>query len=506
MRLHPSFSLPFQGKTLFLLCGMGLPIAVFADQPAPPVTPTPQTPAVVAPANPVPPAKAESPAPEPKKESPAPAKETPPVAAPKPAAKPNALPELPAAAKSASAKTPAQIAAPGEKTPTPTPAPTVPTPATPAATATAQPVTAATPAITADNTPPTVADTSATPVVAPPVTAAPADTAQKVAPATPVAPEEALPEPSRSKVLSESDEMGRSVRITFFDKNNNPTNAGQLPSAMESKTLGATGFASVKFDYDGDHKDDKPVLWEFFDTEGNPVLTSMGYSKITFEHNKEGREVKRSYLGKHDEPVNTQFGFSSIKRTFDGTKRLTRETYYDKDNKIVNNSRLGYAIKNVAYVNNDKEEYDVTTFMDAQANPVKIGGAYKQIHGVSKSDPPLTIVQSYNNQNDTLMNGPDGYALHITRPIDNSHNPKEAYMDELSQLTDGPEGFAQLVLTQEKGKNLYKLQYYDLAGVPTNNKALGWCYKIFRMSKDGEQKDAVFYDKNGNRVIINEPY
>lgn len=497
MRLHPSFSLPFQGKTLFLLCGMGLPIAVFADQPAPPVTPTPQTPAVVAPANPVPPAKAESPAPEPKKESPAPAKETPPVAAPKPAAKPNALPELPAAAKSAPAKTPVQPAAPAEKPPTPptqTPSPAVPAPATPA-----------TPATPAEKTPPPpVVDASATPAVAPPVTT-PADTAKDVASGAPVAPEEALPEPSRSKVLSESDEMGRSVRITFFDKNNNPTNAGQLPSAMESKTLGATGFASVKFDYDGDHKDDKPVLWEFFDTDGNPVLTSMGYSKITFEHNKEGREVKRSYLGKHDEPVNTQFGFSSIKRTFDGTKRLTRETYYDKDNKIVNNSRAGYAIKNVAYVNNDKEEYDVTTFLDAQANPVKIGGAYKQIHGVSKSDPPLTIVQSYNNQNDTLMNGPDGYALHITRPIDNSHNPKEAYMDELSQLTDGPEGFAQLVLTQEKGKNLYKLQYFDLAGVPTNNKALGWCYKIFRMSKDGEQKDAVFYDKNGNRVIINEP-
>lgn len=467
MRLHPSFSLPFQGKTLFLLCGMGLPIAVFADQTASPVTLAPQTPAVVDPANPVSPVKAESPEPETKKESPVPAKETPPVAAPKPAAKPNALPELPAAVKSAPAKTPAQPATPEEKTP-----------------------------------PPPVADVSATPTVTPPVTA-PANSGQKVTSSPSVAPEEALTEPSRAKVLSESDEIGRSVRITFFDKHNKPTDVGQLPSNMESKTLGATGFASVKFDYDGDHKGEKPILWEFFDTEGNPVLTSLGYSKIYCEHNKEGREVRRSYLGKHDEPVNTQLGFSSVKRTFDGTKRLTRETYYDKDNKIVNNSRLGYAIKNVAYVNNDKEEYDVTTFMDAQANPVKIGGAYKQIHGVSKSDPPLTIIQSYNNQNDALMNGPDGYALHITRPIDNSHNPKEAYLNELSQLTDGPEGFAQLVLTQEKGKNLYKLQYFDMAGVPVNNKALGWCYKIFRMSKDGEQKDAVFYDKNGNRVIIN---
>lgn len=474
MRLHPSFSLPFQGKTLFLLCGMGLPFAVFADQTPPLPTPVSQAPVAVAPA---PPVKAASPEPEIKKETPAPTKESSPVVAPKPVAKPNALPELPEAAKTSQAKTPT----PAEKTP-----------AAPVANSPAAPAEKAQPA----------QDSSEKPVVDPPITP-PADATQNVAP---VAPEETAQEPSRSKVLSESDEMGRSVRITFFDKNNNPTNAGQLPSTMESKTLGATGFASVKFDYDGDHKDDKPVLWEFFDAEGNPALTSMGYSKITFEHNKEGREVKRCYLGKHDEPVNTQFGFSSIKRTFDGTKRLTRETYYDKDNKIVNNSRAGYAIKNVAYVNNDKEEYDVTTFLDAQANPVKIGGAYKQIHGVSKSDPPLTVIQSYNNQNDTLMNGPDGYALHITRPIDNSHNPKEAYMDELSQLTDGPEGFAQLVLTQEKGKNLYKLQYFDLAGVPTNNKALGWCYKIFRMSKDGEQKDAVFYDKNGTRVIINEPY
>lgn len=455
MRLHPSFSLPFQGKTLFLLCGMGLPIAVFADQPVPPLTP-----AVAAPATPT---KEAPPAPEIKKESLAPAKETPAVVSPKPVAKPNALPELPESAKTATNKTPTSE----EKS-----------------------------SATASPTPPAVGS-STTPTVTPP-----ANASHNI---TSAASEEPQPEPSRAKVLSESDEIGRSVRITFFDKNNKPTDAGQLPSNMESKTLGATGFASVKFDYDGDHKDEKPILWEFFDTEGNPVLTSLGYSKISCEHNKEGREVRRSYLGKHDEPVNTQFGFSTVKRTFDGTKRLTRETYYDKDNKIVNNSRLGYAIKNVAYVNNDKEEYDVTTFMDAQANPVKIGGAYKQIHGVSKSDPPLTIIQSYNNQNDALMNGPDGYALHITRPIDNSHNPKEAYLDELSQLTDGPEGFAQLVLTKEKGKNLYKLQYFDLAGVPVNNKALGWCYKIFRMSKDGEQKDAVFYDKNGNRVVINAP-
>lgn len=460
MRLHPFFSLPFQGKTLFLLCSMGLPIVVFADQTAPPVTPVPQTRAVVAPATPT---KEIPPAPETKKESPAPAKEGSTVVSPKPVAKPNALPELPESAKTATNKTPT----PEEKL-----------------SGTTSP-------------PPAAVSSSATPTVTPP-----ANASQNI---TPVAPEEPHPEPSRAKVLSESDEIGRSVRITFFDKHNKPTDVGQLPSNMESKTLGATGFASVKFDYDGDHKDEKPILWEFFDTEGNPVLTSLGYSKISCEHNKEGREVRRSYLGKHDEPVNTQFGFSSVKRTYDGTKRLTRETYYDKDNKIVNNSRLGYAIKNVAYVNNDKEEYDVTTFMDAQANPVKIGGAYKQIHGVSKSDPPLTIIQSYNNQNDALMNGPDGYALHITRPIDNSHNPKEAYLDELSQLTDGPEGFAQLVLTQEKGKNLYKLQYFDLAGVPVNNKALGWCYKIFRMSKDGEQKDAVFYNKSGNRVIINAP-
>lgn len=314
------------------------------------------------------------------------------------------------------------------------------------------------------------------------------------------------PEESHSKLLSESDTAGRSVRITFFDKNNNPTNHGQLTSSLEAKALGATGFASVKFDYAGDGKNEKPILWEFFDTEGKPTMTSQGYSKIAFEFNKDGREAKRSYLGLNDEAVNNGNGFSVLKRSFDGTKRLTKEAYYDKDGRLSLNTKKGYAVMNVAYVNNDKEEYEMKTFQDAQTNPVKIDGAYKHSRGLSKSEPPLTIIQSYNGLDDKLMNGPDGYALHITRPVDNPHNPKEAYLDENSQLVDGPEGFAQQILSKDDRTKMYKLQFLDTMNAPVNNASLGWSYKLFRMGKEGEQNGSEFYNKDGKRVYINDSF
>lgn len=316
----------------------------------------------------------------------------------------------------------------------------------------------------------------------------------------------AKPEETHSKILSESDTAGRSVRITFFDKNNNPTDHGQLTSSLETKTLGATGFASVKFDYAGDGKNEKPILWEFFDTEGKPTLTSQGYSKIAFEFNKEGREVKRSYLDENNALVNNGHGFAALKRSFDGTKRLIKEAYYDKDGRLSLNTKKGYAVMNVAYVNNDKEEYELKTFQDAQTNPVKIDGAYKHSRGLSKSEPPLTILQSYNGLDDKLMKGPDGYALHISRPVDNPQNPKEAYLDENSQLVDGPEGFAQQVLSKDDRTKMYKLQFLDAMNTPVNNTSLGWSYKLFRMGKEGEQNGSEFYDKDGKRVYINEAF
>ncbi len=307
-----------------------------------------------------------------------------------------------------------------------------------------------------------------------------------------------------SRILSESDELGRSLRITFLDAEGNPVSVGRLNSQMERKTLGASGFASVQFTYLGQGENEAPVLWEFFDKDGKPVLTSQGYSSITMEFNPEGREIKRSYLGLDNNPVENKYGFATVRRTYDGTRRLTREAYYGKDDKLAVNTRTGYAVAQIEYVNNDKEEYEARTFLDAQANPLKIDGAFKHVKGVSRGKEALTVLLSYNNLDDSLMNGAAGYALHISRPINGAENPKEAFLDEKGVVVNGPSGYATLVLDRDKDSGREKLQYLDAKGNPVNNPELKWSYRTFTRDAQGNPENSLYYDKDGKRVLVNE--
>lgn len=316
--------------------------------------------------------------------------------------------------------------------------------------------------------------------------------------------QEAAPLPVRdpvvSRTLTENDAQGRALRIVFLDKDLKPAAAGTLSAFVEKVTLGAQGFSSIKFTYDGKAADEIPVSWEFFDTEGKPVVTSQGFSKIEIKLDDDGRLIECDYLGSDGALVNNRAGFAILKRTYDGTNNLVKEAYFDKENKAAVNNNLGYASMNINYIKNDKEEYEERSFEDTQGNPIKVDGAYKHVQGIAKGSDPMTIVQSYNNLDDTLMPGPQGYALHVTRAITSEKNPKEAYLNEKSELVNGPDGFAQLVHSIDEKTGEEKLQYLNAAGEPVTHPKLKWATLLFKRNDQGQAIESKYFDKDGKEI------
>lgn len=307
-------------------------------------------------------------------------------------------------------------------------------------------------------------------------------------------------DPVVSRTLTENDAQGRALRITFLDKDLKPTTTGTLSAFVEKVTLGAQGFSSIKFAYGGQAADEIPISWEFFDSEGKPVVTSQGFSKIEIKLDDDGRLIECDYLGPDGALVNNRAGFAILKRTYDGTNNLVKEAYFDKENKASMNNNLGYASMNISYIKNDKEEYEERSFEDTQGNAIKVDGAYKHVQGIAKGSDPMTIVQSYNNLDDTLMPGPRGYALHVTRTIDSEKNPKEAYLNEKSELVNGPEGFAQLVHSIDEKTGEEKLQYQNAAGQPVTNPRLKWATMLFKRDDKGQVAESRYFDKDGQQV------
>lgn len=301
-----------------------------------------------------------------------------------------------------------------------------------------------------------------------------------------------------SRMLTENDQWARALKVTFVDKNLKPTTHGSLSSFLEKITLGAQNFSSITFVYKSNDPNEIPAVWEFFDRGGAPAVTSEGYSRIELEASLDGKVYSCVYKGLDGSLIDTKEGFASMKRIYDGAGNLTEEGFYDKDGNRALNKRRGYSAIRIAYVKNDKQEYEERTYIDTQGNPLMVDGAYKHVKGVTKGVDPMTVIQSYNNMNDQLMVGPQGYALHVKRELDSANNPKEAYLNEKSELVNGPDGYAKMDYSIEDKTKEEKLEYKNSAGELVNNAATGWAYKTFKRNDKGQEIEVTHYKADGS--------
>lgn len=340
---------------------------------------------------------------------------------------------------------------------------------------------------------PASASSEPTPTIPPPIKTAAEETTNLTSPNAPK-------NPPVYKILSENDSLGRPIRIDFLDKDNKPSTTGQLPLPMEKKLHKAQGYASIKAYYADNDPNAKPIRIEFFDLKGEPVLTSEGFAKVLFQYNSSGEETKRTFLDLGDQPVTIKQGYATMTRQYNSLHRLIKEKFTNAEGSPSVNTINGYATLTVTPINNDKEYMEITNFTDSQGNAIKVDGAYKHATGISKKF-NLIIKKSFHNIDDSLMNSKDGYAISFERDKDNVINPKEAYLDELCNFVNGPEGFAQLFCSKDPDTDSFKEIYLDDERKPVMNKKLNWCYKTYTLDSSGKQKKVEYFDINDKRVI-----
>ena len=123
--------------------------------------------------------------------------------------------------------------------------------------------------------------------------------------------------------LKEYDEIGRNIRITYLNENNQPAICGQ-------------GFASMCRSYYETGPAAGQVKTEFYyDENRKPIKLSLGQYGIYKEYDELGRCVLQTYLDETGRPMVTNQGHSSVRRTFYEDDTVKTETYYDINGKPV---------------------------------------------------------------------------------------------------------------------------------------------------------------------------
>lgn len=126
--------------------------------------------------------------------------------------------------------------------------------------------------------------------------------------------------------LSQYDERGRRVRVSFCGLNGEPV-------------LCSEGYAveETLFDEQGN-----PLRISFFGLDGEPILNADGYAGYVSAFDGQGRQTGAAYFGTEGEPVLSTFGYAGWNAVYDERGNLVRVAYYGTDGEAVLSAE-GYA-------------------------------------------------------------------------------------------------------------------------------------------------------------------
>ncbi len=75
---------------------------------------------------------------------------------------------------------------------------------------------------------------------------------------------------------------------------------------------------------------------EFFDTEKQPAITTVGYFAVEYDRDNVGNILEYRYYGKDNELTVLPSGYSIRRRTYDGKNQVIWEGYFDSQGNPVN--------------------------------------------------------------------------------------------------------------------------------------------------------------------------
>jgi hypothetical protein len=282
-----------------------------------------------------------------------------------------------------------------------------------------------------------------------------------------------------AKMTQECDEFGNVRQVTFYDEHQQP-----MP-----------GIASWKVFHRENGQIEKVL---YLDSEGEPAYDASGSAGFKLEY-KDGRIASQRYLDGGGKVTAIRLrgfppGFAGVQLAYDKSGNLTALTYVNQEGRPVANPD-GIAEYRIKY--------------DGQGNNVE---------------------EAHFRADGKLISEQDGFAI-VRRDYDNSRNViAEKYFDEHDHPAHDLQGVMQRKMTYDRGQ-LVEERYYDGTGEPMaskrgeagrkvnidadktretyfdlQNQSLsikpGYTSKSYRSNHIGKETETVYFDANGNQVLI----
>ncbi len=215
---------------------------------------------------------------------------------------------------------------------------------------------------------------------------------------------------------SEYDEKGQEVKVSYFDKNNQPTiYYGDSDGHYSSRTIEYDQFGRTIRNY-------------YFDKDGVPTDSKVMVPEAVCDYDKWGNIVYvASCDGKGNLIMNPQTGWSYMKREFDNKGNILWISYYnDKEKPML--CKEGYHKAIYTYTNSNNTES--ISYYDVTEKPMLINGYHQEQYKYDENDLRIEIA----------CFGTNG------KPIDSSF------------------GFYKVVFTYNDDHSYRDRKYYNVAG------------------------------------------
>ncbi len=282
----------------------------------------------------------------------------------------------------------------------------------------------------------------------------------------------------------------------------------------------------------------KVTLQTFVDADGNPVMAD-GYSQIRFTYHQDKKLVKMEYLDLNGNAAENQYGVSVYKQVVNRRNLVVEKQYLNLAGKYVNGPE-GFAHEKSEATPNKR--YIIETWRyDADGKPVSSDAYpahYKAKTGKKYEMPNTLIEEAYYDQDGNLMPGPKGWARSETKIIaGTTHKERTAYYDKDGKLyfnkqmgytkveykykygrlsetayydenedpVIGPQGYAKIKYSYQRGNIIVKELYYDDLDNPV--KSLAGYYGVekekFRRNQIVRQ---TFFGEDGKVALNDDGY
>ncbi len=327
------------------------------------------------------------------------------------------------------------------------------------------------------------------------------------------------------------DSLGRTIKVTYLDKNNKPTKNKYGVSAKKYTYDTNGNISQLEYLDINDSKINNELYWSyisalyddfgnliescFFNAEGNPCYSKYGVHKWCLEYNKRGYLIWQMGLNINGVLCESQSKYAAIRRRYDRKGNCLAEAYYGKNGELcyssfgiagwnANYDRKGNRIKqsyfstdlelmrgpNGVYVN--KYKYDKHGNLIEETNHDKwnrkclnSSNYYKRINEYNSEN--QLIKDSYYGVDNNLCHNNYGYS-YSTLKYDSRGNLVEiASYNINNECCDNKLGFAKAIMVYDSFGNCIEATYYNPENVPAKN-------------LDGVAKYTLRYDDNGNLI------